>query len=111
MVSNELLALQLLYRLRVQIEECFRDLKSLFGFKYLVLKEMDQERVEMLFSLVSISMGMLLMGYEKSGYRWMKELYGRRKVYSLVRVIKRVVKDSWADFKLDPYFSLSEACC
>ena len=108
-VSNQLFALQLIYRLRMQIEQCFRDLKSLFGFKYLVLRIVDQDRVEMLFCLVVMSMGLLLLKYEKSGYRWMREL-SKKKMYSLVRVIKRVVRDSWSGFKLEGYFSLSEAC-
>jgi len=106
-VSNSVFGLHLIYKLRMQIEECFRDLKSLFGFKHLVLRRMDQGRVEMMFALVSICMGLLMMKFEKSAYRWMRELYARRKVYSLVSVIRRVVRDSWKEFRLEPYFSLS----
>ncbi len=106
-VSNSLFGLHLIYKLRMQIEQCFRDLKSLFGFKHLVLKRMDQDRIQMLFCLVCITMGILMMKLEKSAYRWTKGLYPKRKVYSLVRVIKRVVRDSWKEFRLEPYFSLS----
>jgi transposase len=106
-VSNALFGLHLIYRLRMQIEQCFRDLKSLFGFKHLVLRKDDQDRMEMLFCLLCITMGILMMKFEKSAYRWMRGLYPKRKVYSLVRVIKRVVRDSWKELCLEPYFSLS----
>ena len=109
-VSNEVMALGIIYKVRIQIEESFRDLKSLFGFKYLVLKGMRQERVEMMLFLVIVSMGILLIKYEKSGYRWMRELYGRRKVYSLIRVIKRVLRDNLGGYILEVYFPLLEGC-
>ena len=41
--------IDLIYRKRMQIEEGFRDLKSLFGFKHLFLKKPTQERVELMF--------------------------------------------------------------
>ena len=106
LVSNALFRLPQIYKLRMQIEQSFRDLKSLFGFKNLVLKQEDQERVEMLLCLVCITMGILMMTFEKSADRWMRAWYPKRKIASLVRVIKRVVMDSWKGLSLDPYFSL-----
>jgi len=38
----------LIHRKRTQIEEGFRDMKSLFGFKHLVLKKATQQRIEIL---------------------------------------------------------------
>jgi hypothetical protein len=61
-----------IFRKRMQIEEGFRDLKTLFGFRHLVLKKPTQERVEMMFLLVIIAMGLLFLLFEKSGYRWSK---------------------------------------
>lgn len=51
LVSNQPAALLLLYRQRMKIEETFRDLKSLFGFKQLRLKDESQERIELLWLL------------------------------------------------------------
>lgn len=104
-------SLGLLYKKRMQIEEAFRDLKSLFGLKELVLKDTDQIRFELIFLLVIISMGMLLMLYEKSGYRWSKYYNtSSRKEFSLIRVIKEKLRDSWINIRLDPFWTLDNAC-
>ena len=95
----------------MQIEECFRDLKSLFGFKELVLKDTEQTRFELLFLLVIMSMGMILILYEKSGYRWSKYYNTKSsKEYSLIRVIKEKLRDSWANLRLDAFFTLNYVC-
>jgi hypothetical protein len=100
-------SLGLLYSKRMQIEEGFRDLKSLFGFKDLVLKDTEQGRFELMFLLVIISMGMILILYEKSGYRWSKYYNtSSSKEYSLIRVIKEKLRDSWVNLRLDPLFTL-----
>ncbi len=100
----------LIHRKRTQIEEGFRDLKSLFGFKYLVLKKPTQERVEICLLLVIISMGLLFLLFEKSGYRWSK-FYNTscRKEFSLIRVIKDKVSVSWTDLRISPWFTLHNA--
>jgi len=100
----------LIHRKRTQIEEGFRDLKSLFGFKHLVLKKPTQERVEFCFLLVIISMGLLFLLFEKSGYRWSK-FYNTscRKEFSLIRVIKDRISDSWTNLRISPWFSLHNA--
>lgn len=109
-VSNIDDALSLLYKKRMQIEEAFRDLKSLFGFKKLVLKDTEQSRFELIFLLVIISMGMILMLYEKSGYRWSKYYNtSSRKEFSLIRVIKEKLRDSWINLRLDPFWTLDNA--
>jgi len=104
-------SLGLLYKKRMQIEEAFRDLKSLFGLKELVLKDTEQSRFELIFLLVIVSMGMILMLYEKSGYRWSKYYNtSSRKEFSLIRVIKEKLRDSWINLRLDPLFTLDNAC-
>ena len=60
-VSNIDDGIGLLYRLRMRIEEAFRDMKSLFGFRHLVLKDTDQPRVERILMLVIIAMGLLFL--------------------------------------------------
>ena len=110
-VSNVDDSLVLLYSKRMQIEECFRDLKSLFGFMQLVLKDTEQDRFEIIFLLVIISMGMIFILYEKSGYRWSKYYNtSSRKEYSLIRVIKEKLRDSWVNLRLDPLFTLDNVC-
>ena len=100
----------LIHRKRTQIEEGFRDLKSLFGFKHLVLKKATQERVEILFLLVIISMGLLFLLFEKSGYRWSRYYNTScRKEFSLIHVIKDKVSDSWTNLRISPWFSLCNA--
>jgi hypothetical protein len=109
-VSNIDDILGLLYKKRMQIEEAFRDLKSLFGFKELLLKDIGQVRFETIFLLVIISMGMIVILYEKSGYRWSKYYNTKsRKEYSLIRVIKEKLRDSWINLRLDPLFTLDNA--
>lgn len=102
--------LDLIYRRRMDIEEGFRDLKTLFGFRQLELKKPIQERVEIIFLLAIISMGLLFLLFEKSGYRWSK-YYNTpsRKEFSLIHVIKDVISDSWANLRLKPRFSLDNA--
>lgn len=109
-VSNQEIGLCVYYGLRMDIEECFRDIKTLFGFKHLRLKCLGQERVERLLLFVIMGMGMLFLLYEKSGYRWQKSYNsGGRKEYSLIRVIAEVVRVSWAGLVTSPWFSLSDA--
>jgi len=106
-VSNIDDILGLLYKKRMQIEEAFRDMKSLFGFKELVLKDTEQSRFEIIFLLVMISMGMIVILYEKSGYRWSKYYNtSSRKEFSLIRVIKEKLRDSWINLRLDPFWTL-----
>jgi hypothetical protein len=102
--------IDLIYLKRTQIEEGFRDLKSLFGFRHLVLKKSTQARVEMLFLLVIIAMGLLFLLFEKSGYRWTKHYNtASSKEFSLIHVIKDRVSDSWTGLRIDPRFSLHDA--
>jgi hypothetical protein len=102
--------IDLIYRKRPQIEEGFRDLKSLFGFKHLVLTNHTQERVEMMLLLVIVAMGLLFLLFEKSGYRWAKYYNtASRKEFSLIHVIKDRVCDSWTGLRINPHFSLHSA--
>lgn len=110
-VSNIDDCLETIYRVRMQIEELFRDIKSLFGFKDIVLKDCNQSRYELLLFLVIVSMGLLLLLYEKSGYRWLKYYNTSKwKIYSLIRTIKEKIMNSWANIMIDPLFTLNNLC-
>ena len=106
LVSNQSAALLLLYRQRMKIEEAFRDLKSLFGFRNLVLKDDSQQRVELLWLMCIMSMGLSFLLYEKSGYRWAKDKNDNHKRLSLINVIKRELRERFKSFKLKTCFSL-----
>lgn len=106
LVSNDDGALGLLYAQRMKIEEAFRDLKSLFGFRSLVLKNDCMQRIELLWLLDVMAMGLSFLLYEKSGYRWAKRFNDTIKRFSLIHVIKQVLKENWSDFLLSPYFTL-----
>lgn len=112
LVSNSLknTELYLTYRKRMQIEECFRDIKTLFGFRHLRLKKQELPRIALLWFIVCVSYGISFLHYEKSGYRWMK-FYNtyHTKTYSLIFVIKRTLEATWLpDIFLDPYFALND---
>jgi hypothetical protein len=106
LVSNQAYNLLMLYSQRMKIEEAFRDLKSLFGFRSLVLKDDCQQRVELLWLMCVMSMGLSFLLYEKSGYRWAKQKNDNHKRFSLINVIKQMLKERFKSFRLKPSFSL-----
>lgn len=109
-VSNIDDGIGLLYGLRMRIEEAFRDMKTLFGFKHLVLKDIEQSRVERILMLVIIGMGLLFLLFEKSGYRWSRYYNTScRKEFSLIHVIADRIRVSWANLVTTPWFSLHNA--
>lgn len=109
-VSNIHDGIGLLYRLRMRIEEAFRDMKSLFGFRHLVLKDTEQPRVEQILMLVIIGMGLLFLLFEKSGYRWSRYYNTScRKEFSLIHVIADRIRVSWANLVTTSWFSLRNA--
>ena len=109
-VSNIDDGIGMLYRLRMRIDEAFRDLKTLFGFKHLKLKDTQQSRVERILMLVFIGMGLLSVLFQKSGYRWSKYFNTScRKEYSLIHVIKHRISVSWVNLCTTPWFPLYNA--
>lgn len=108
LVSNSLGGLKIFisYKRRMQIEHGFRDLKTTFGFRYLKLNKETKKRIELLWLMLCISSGLLMIQYEKSGYRWAKKYGCKPKTKSLIWVIKREVARRWRDFLLNPFFTL-----
>lgn len=93
------------YKRRMQIEHGFRDIKSCFGFKKLVLKKPTHPRVAVLWMLACVAYGLLFLSYEKSATRWAKTFNGRQKRYSVINVIKRVISDVWHPGYLLSFFT------
>ena len=112
LVSNSLKnsQLYLTYKKRMQIEEGFRDIKTLFGFRFLRLKRQELPRIGLLWFIVCVSYGLCFLHFEKSGDRWIKTYNTyRTKTYSLIFVIKRILEITWQqDIFLDPYFDLND---
>lgn len=76
------------------------------GFKYLVLKDKEQSRVEQIIVILIKGMVLIFLLFEKSGYRWSKHYNGsKRKEYSLIHVIIEAIRVSWAAVVLSPWFS------
>ena len=94
----------------MQIEECFRDIKTLFGFRQLRLKRQELPRVALLWFLVCVSYAICFLHFEKSAERWIRTYNTRStKTYSLIFVIKRILETTWGpDIFLDPYFPISD---
>jgi hypothetical protein len=58
----------------------------------------------------NLSMGLLFLLFEKSGYRWSKYYNTScRKEFSLIHVIKDKVSDSWTNLLISPWFTLCNA--
>ena len=112
LVSNSLrnTQLYLTYRRRMQIEACFRDIKTLFGFRQRRLKQQKLPRVALLWFLVCISYAICFLHFEKAAERWIRAYNTRStKTYSLIFVIKRTLETTWApDIFLDPYFPIAD---
>ena len=112
LVSNSLQnsQLYLAYKRRMQIEECFRDIKTLFGFRHLRLKRQELPRIALLWFIVCVSYGICFLHFEKSGERWIKTYNTyHQKTYSLIFVIKRILEITWEPgIFLDPYFTITD---
>ena len=88
------------YKRRMQIEHGFRDIKSCFKFKQLVLKKKQKPRIGLLFLIAVFAYGLLFVTYEKSAGIWAKTVHPTRKIFSVINVIKNVITDTWTQEKL-----------
>ncbi len=89
----------------MRIEECFRDIKTLFGFRHLRLKRQELPRLTLLWFIACVSYGICFLHYEKSGDHWMRTYNTSTfKAYSIIFVIKRVIETAWGPgIFLDPF--------
>ena len=102
LISNRISGPQIhtCYKRRMQIEHGFRDIKSCFKFKQLVLKKKQKPRIGLLFLIAVFAYGLLFVTYEKSADIWAKTFHPTRKIYSIINVIKTVITDTWTQEKL-----------
>ncbi len=96
LISNRTIGRQIYtyYKRRMQIEHGFRDIKSCFNFKDLVLKKAEKHRIEIRFLSVVFAYGLLFITYEKAAGFWAKTFESKRKVYSVITIIKKII-DAW----------------
>ena len=108
LISSHLTGCQIhqCYKRRMQIEHGFRDIKTTFGFRNLMLKKPTKTRINLLWLLACLSYGLLFITYEKSGDRWAKAFNTKTKIYSLITVIKCTIADEWRQWCLSPWFTL-----
>lgn len=94
------------YKRRMQIEHGFRDIKTCFGFRNLVLKRPTQARLDVLWLCACLSYGLLFISYEKTSTHWQKaHNSNNRKTFSVITVIKRVLTDLWNQTFLISFFT------
>ena len=94
------------YKRRMQIEHAFRDIKSTFGFRKLVLKKTEKHRIALFWLIAIFAYGLSFLSYEKSAHRWAKTLNtGKQKTYAISTVIKRTLTDQWSPQKLTTWFN------
>ena len=109
LVSNRLCGHQIhhCYKRRMQIEHGFRDIKSCFGFKKLVLKKPTQLRLDVLWLCACLAYGLLFISYEKvASTHWQKAYNSNhRKSFSVITIIKRVLTDLWNQHFLISFFT------
>ncbi len=88
------------YKRRMQIEHGFRDIKSCFNFKDPVLKKAEKPRIEMLFLIVVFTYGLLFIAYEKTAGFGAKTFQSKRKIYSVITIIKKGIDEWWTKEEL-----------
>ena len=96
------------YKRRMQIEHGFRDIKTGFGFRNLVLKKPTQARIDVLWLCACLAYGLLFISYEKAATHWEKAYNSNnKKNLSVITVIKRVLTDLWNQHFLISFFTQS----
>ena len=97
LISNRIKGRQIhtYYKRRMQVEHGFRDIKSHFNFKDLVLKKSEKPRIALLFLTGVFAYGLLFITYEKAAGLWAKTFESKRKIYSVITIIKKVIDEMW----------------
>ena len=97
LISNRIKGNQIhtAYKRRMQMEHGFRDIKSCFNFKDLVLKKTEKNRIALLFLSAVFAYGLLFLTYEKAAGFWAKTFQAKRKIYAVITIIKKVIDKMW----------------
>lgn len=92
-----------LYKLRMQIEETFRDIKSLLGLKTLKLRKDEFIQMKLEKILLALMCTVIVSGFlEEECKKYSKVLVRDDKDYSFVRIVKEVVKRLWEALIIEP---------
>lgn len=92
-----------LYKLRMQIEETFRDIKSLLGLKKLKLRDDEYKETKLEKILIALMCSIVISAYlEEEAKVYAGGLMKNFRDYSFVRIVKEVVSRLWKIFIVRP---------
>ena len=64
------------------------------------LEKAEKPRICLLFHIVVFAYGLLFITYEKAAGFWAKAYESRRKIYSVITIIKKVIDEWWTKEEL-----------
>ena len=72
------------YKRRMQIEHGFRDIKTRFGFRHIVLKKPEKTRIALLWFIAVLTYGLTFLCYEKGPYNPSRRIETRNANFMLL---------------------------
>lgn len=88
------------YKRRMQIEHGFRDIKTRFGFRHIVLKKPKKARIQLLWFIACLAYGLTFLCYEKTIQPVAEHRNTRRKLHAVITLIKDVLMEAWTSEEL-----------
>ena len=83
------------YKRRMQIEHGFRDIKTRFGFRHIVLKKPEKARLRLLWFIACLTYGLTFLCYEKTIQPVAEHRNTGRKLHAVITLIKDVLMEAW----------------
>lgn len=83
------------YKRRMQIEHGFRDIKTRFGFRHIVLKKPEKARIRLLWLIACLTYGLSFLCYEKTIQPVAEHRNTGRKLHAVITLIKDVLMETW----------------
>ena len=83
------------YKRRMQIEHGFRDIKTRFGFRHIVLKKPEKARIALLWFIACLTYGLTFLCYEKTIQPVAEHRNTQRKLHAVITLIKDVLMETW----------------
>ena len=83
------------YKRRMQIEHGFRDIKTRFGFRHIVLKKTQKERIQLLWFIACLTYGLTFLCYQKAIQPVAEYRNTKRKLHAIITLIKEALMDNW----------------
>ena len=83
------------YKRRTQIEQGFRDIKTRFGFRHIVLKKPEKARIRLLWFIACLTYGLTFLCYEKTIQPVAEHRNTRRKLHAVITLIKDILMETW----------------